>query len=174
MQTAGILTRCAWQGIGFIALLVFVSGGAVVADADTGVQMVSRGESRFTILTEFKGQAVRDTATGLIWELTPQSGVYDWETAHQRCSASSVGGHTGWRIPTLDELRTLIDPTMIDVKLPAGHPFSRVESALYWSATKSRPDAPYAWTVNFSSGSAMALERYMAGFVWCVRDRTTD
>lgn len=52
----------------------------------------SDGEGRFTVLTEFNREAVRDNKTGLIWERSPGVGMYEWDTAQHRCLSHHVGG----------------------------------------------------------------------------------
>jgi Protein of unknown function (DUF1566) len=130
--------------------------------------------SRFTILPEFNNQAVRDNTTGLIWERSPRLDMYDWDRAHQGCLSSNTGGRKGWRVPTVQELNSLIDPSSADVKLPEGHPFNNVEPAIYWSATKPQGNGTYALFVNFSSGRSATLENYMSSFVWCVYGGMND
>ncbi|HJT19436.1 MAG TPA: DUF1566 domain-containing protein [Nitrospira sp.] len=131
----------------------------------------SDNEGRFTVLTEFNREAVRDNKTGLIWERSPGVGMYEWETAQHRCLANHAGGETDWRVPTVQELNSLVDASAMEIKLPEGHPFSNVEPAIYWSATGHQQHTGYAMFVNFSSGGTATLEKSMSSFVWCVRGR---
>jgi hypothetical protein len=121
------------------------------------------------VLGEYNREAVRDQTTGLVWEQSPALDMSDWEMAQRRCSSSHAGGDTDWRVPTVQELRTLVEPSSIDVKLPADHPFANVEPSIYWSSTERRENGAYASFVNFSSGRSATLEKYMPSFVWCVR-----
>lgn len=125
--------------------------------------------ARFMVVGEHNREAVRDKKTGLEWEQSPALEMSDWEKAQQRCSSSHAAGGTDWRVPTLQELRTLVEPSSIDVKLPADHPFANVEPSIYWSATERRENGAYASFVDFSSGRSATLEKYMPSFVWCVR-----
>lgn len=125
--------------------------------------------ARFTVVGEYDREAVRDNQTGLVWERSPALDMADWHMAHQRCSSNPTGGGKDWRVPTVQELSTLVERSSIDVKLPADHPFANVEPAIYWSATERRDDAAYASFVNFSNGRSATLEKYMPTFVWCVR-----
>ena len=82
--------------------------------------------SRFT--TAFPG-AVLDKNTGLVWEQAPDATVRVWSSisqplgARNYCVNKNVGGTRGWRLPSMAELESLIDPT-----LPA--PFVRRASFL--------------------------------------------
>ncbi len=57
---------------------------------------------------------VQDTKTGLIWQQTVPSGTYTWADATAYCGSTVVStrlGGTGWRLPTLEELQTIVDHT---------------------------------------------------------------
>ncbi len=91
----------------------------------------------------------------------------------------TVGNRKGWRLPTLQELASLIDPSVAAPSLPAGHPFTNVQSSvgdfppLYWSATTSDANTVNAWTVEFNAfrnvGDVGASSKSNGFFVWCVR-----
>ena len=50
-----------------------------------------------------------DAANGLMWETIGDNGPWDGFMIRQRCQAAlATGGKTGWRTPTVDELRTLV------------------------------------------------------------------
>ena len=125
--------------------------------------------ARFTVLGESNREAVRDNKTGLEWEQSPALDMSSWDIAQQRCSSSHAGGKTDWRVPTVHELATLVEPSSIEVKLPPDHPFANVEASIYWSSTERRENGAYASFVNFSNGRSATLEKYMPSFVWCVR-----
>ncbi len=154
--------------IGFVAASMAIIVPAF-ADQSTLQTPAHDTGARFTLLgNEYNREAVRDNKTGLIWERSPALEMADWERAQQRCASKSAGGKD-WRVPTVQELRTLVDPSALDVKLPADHPFANVEPAIYWSATERRDDRAYASFVNFSTGRSATLEKHMPTFVWCVR-----
>ncbi|HPQ67907.1 MAG TPA: DUF1566 domain-containing protein [bacterium] len=50
----------------------------------------------------------RDPATGLVWEKVPTSGYVNWMDANDFCQHLSLGGYNDWRLPTINELRSLI------------------------------------------------------------------
>ena len=87
--------------------------------------------------------AVLDKETGLVWEKSPDTTTRTWATASAYAYSKTVGGRKGWRLPTVEELASLVDPTTIPV-LPSGHPFTNVRSGHYWSATTTAGDAGYA------------------------------
>ncbi|MGH7165700.1 MAG: DUF1566 domain-containing protein [Nitrospiraceae bacterium] len=124
------------------------------------------GQSRFVLVMD--GDAVKDTTTGLIWEQSPDT-IHDvWKESVARCLTKTIGGRKGWRAPTVEELKSLIDSEQRDPALPRGHPFSNIKSEIYWSATPSPTDDIVAWQVSFFSGQAVTDQKSGTRRVWCV------
>ncbi len=130
--------------------------------------------NRFVILANWGGWAVLDRETGLVWQRSPDAIAGNWFEAQEHCNDLVVGGRKGWRLPGLQELASLVDPTVAPPgpMLPANHPFINVQSFLYWSAASSAAaavPAPTAWYVYFFNG-AVGLGYKTANLaVWCVR-----
>jgi len=142
-------------------------------------------DQRFLLVMGDK--AVLDRETGLVWEKSPGNvngdGVADtddtlnWYSAQRHCNDLKVENRKGWRLPTVQELMSLVDPTQSSPALPTGHPFQNVQVSLYWSATTCAyvnleglymSDA--AWFVNFYDGSLTnGVKSPNFFFVWCVR-----
>jgi len=92
--------------------------------------------------------------------------------AAAHCNELAVGNRKGWRLPTIQELASLIDPTVPfpGPTLPAGHPFSNVRvDRAYWSATTFSIDATSAWAVFFGNGVVPNGDKSILLFAWCVR-----
>jgi hypothetical protein len=49
-----------------------------------------------------------DSQTDLVWELVPAGGNPNVADAGTYCGQLTLAGASGWRVPTLDELRTLV------------------------------------------------------------------
>jgi hypothetical protein len=126
--------------------------------------------TRFIDLTNMPG-AVLDRETGLVWEKAPSTTPFTWIDASKHCVPLSLGGRKGWRLPTIEELASLIDPTVAapGPKLPAGHPFTVQSLDFYWSATTFAPNASGAWNVLFINGDVDFLDKSNTLLAWCVR-----
>jgi len=125
--------------------------------------------NRFQVLTQFGNAAVFDQETGLVWEQSPETNTQTWLNAQARCNAKTVGNRLGWRLPTLQELASLVDPAVrFGPTLPA-NPFFNVRSSIYWSATSAAGNPAIAWFVNFDNGQVANASKSDAHFVWCVR-----
>ena len=122
--------------------------------------------SRFTLI--LNGDAVKDTASGLIWEREPDY-VFDvWDRSVARCTTKSVGSQEGWRTPSIDEIKTLVDPEQRDPSLPPEHPFRNIKSGIYWTSTAHPTDDIVAWQMSFFSGEAVTDQKSGMRRVWCV------
>ncbi|PKL33950.1 MAG: hypothetical protein CVV45_05440 [Spirochaetae bacterium HGW-Spirochaetae-10] len=128
-------------------------------------------------LTRNANGTVADSVTGLVWSACPQGTTYvhsdpggsctgaptgmNWYTAQAACSARNteeLGGRTDWRLPTADELHTIMDhsvraPSIDTIKFP-GTP----ASSTFWSATTSPKGASYAYYANFEEGILLHLQ----------------
>lgn len=125
---------------------------------------------RFILLLNMNKQAVLDKETGLVWEQSPDGeNRYTWEDAQEYCNTLTTGGRMGWRLPTIQELASLVDRSQSYPALPKGHPFSNVQSSYYWSATTATKNIGGAWVVNFSLGQLGYPGELNSYFVWCVR-----
>ena len=121
---------------------------------------------------DFGGAAVLDKETGLVWEQSPSiPKVTGWTDALAHCYRREVGGGKGWRLATIEELASLVDPNNPtgDPDLPPGHPFSNVQSSSYWSATTVASDASGAWIVGFGNGVVNGDGKRVSLHVWCLR-----
>ena len=56
-------------------------------------------------------------------------------------------------------------------KLPADHPFSNVQSGIYWSATTRADDPSRVLDLDFSSGGVASIDGKTGNNfnVWCMR-----
>jgi hypothetical protein len=101
--------------------------------------------------------------TGLMWQKQDDGVPRDWATAGTYCSGLSLGGYSGWRLPTKDELVGIwnnsytpaIDPIFTNTK------HTTESCAGYWSSTTADfpagstnfGDTSYAWAVFFLYGN---------------------
>ena len=129
--------------------------------------------SRFVVLPAFNNAAVRDNETGLVWELSPQTAKVTWGDARE-CIHKNVGGKKGWRLPSIPELASLVDPSVAapGPTLPVGHPFTNVQTAypsFYWTASTDAVNPTIVWSVSFEDGFVYENNKSSLYPFWCVR-----
>ena len=135
--------------------------------------------SRFT--TVFTG-AVLDSNTGLVWEQAPDATptpTYTWTAATLYCVNKEVGATTGWRLPSVVELKSVQDPSLSAPYVPVAlvNGFTGVQSGIYWSATTIAGMTSFttssAWSVSFEIDNRLAglspKNSNTFAHVWCVR-----
>lgn len=125
----------------------------------------------FVILPAFNNEAVLDKNTGLVWEKSPATTPITWIGARATCIRKNIGGQQGWRLSSIPELASLIDPSVPSpgLTLPPGHPFLNVQSAPYWSASLTTENPTLAWEVHFDIGPVAFGNFIDNRHVWCVR-----
>ena len=122
---------------------------------------------------------VWDKETGLIWprDANLNGSAVGWLDANTIARELRLGRRAGWRLPSVEELATLVDTSRSDPALPNGHPFLSVQfgpsAPGYWTSTNHENPDQSAWFVNFSSGAAGLGSKGgpapTSGFVWPVR-----
>ncbi len=111
---------------------------------------------------------VTDTTTGLVWQAGDDGRTYDQASAVAHCeSFRSAEAATGWRLPSVVELATLVDS---GVDLPSIDPsFAGTQTTNYWTSTPVASAKALAWTVKFDFGEVIPLLTDTKIPVRCVR-----
>ncbi|MCE4371797.1 DUF1566 domain-containing protein [Xanthomonas hortorum] len=124
-------------------------------------------QTRFT-QTHGGALTVIDATTGLEWSAQPVATNVSHQTAEQACKALQLGGHHDWRLPTRQELLSLVDLTRhapaIDTNV-----FPDFPSEWFWTSDLCAWSSASAWSVNFNGGGVYCYHRYDFGFALAVR-----
>jgi len=92
-------------------------------------------------------------------------------TAYQECQNLTLGGYSDWHVPTLSDLRSIVD-TSRD-KAPFINPiFENTTSLQYWSSTSIERTASLAWVIFFGDrvSSNIKFDKNSEIGIRCVRD----
>jgi hypothetical protein len=172
------------QGFGSVVLLELIVFGMVMFAASPAGAATAAGpyyanpswdqtlpaSTRFIVLSHMNGEAVLDRETGLVWQQSPSTSPrLTWLDAQIHCNELAVSNRIGWRLPTFQELASLVDRSQLFPALPADHPFSNVQLSDYWSATTFARDPSGAWAVVFNVGGIIEVDEGSAFFARCVR-----
>ncbi len=182
------------------------ASGSVIGCAHTGQD--GDKQSGATLPTprfkDNKDGTVTDNLTGLIWlkdanctdtieGVVRSSGLLDWQSAltwsnnlaSGKCGLSDNSASGDWRLPNINELRSLVDYSRHDPALAADQPFINVQSEWYWSSTTNPVYTTGAYNVGLGRGSVHVSPKFYTApgstrmgnkekallGVWPVRDR---
>lgn len=120
-------------------------------------------------LIDLKNRTIKDKATGLIWQKGEQEKMR-WEIADQFCQKLSLGGYKNWRLPSKQELMTLVERNMFNPCINRNF-FPKAQPDNYWSSSKGTASVgSAAWMINFGYGEARFFNKYNKNLVRCVRN----
>jgi hypothetical protein len=131
--------------LGVLAIIVVTLPTSASANAPAGQYVVTAGGTG--------NGTVYDTKSKLTWQQTVSSTTYSWADAKTYCAgvAASLGG-TGWRLPTLKELQSLVDYSQSTGPMIDSNAFSSTPSAEFWSASPLAGSPSNPWYVDFNNG----------------------
>ncbi len=94
---------------------------------------------------------VTDTKTLLTWQQTISASSYTWSNAQSYCTGLNLNG-TGWRVPSMKELQTIVDETKTNPSIdPTAFPSTPVD--VFWTSSPLAGSPSNAWYVYFKYGS---------------------
>ena len=68
-----------------------------------------RGATSASSFVDNGDGTITDTSTGLMWEKSTDKNTYNWIQAIAYCDNLTLGGHSDWRLPTRNELQSLVN-----------------------------------------------------------------
>jgi hypothetical protein len=114
---------------------------------------------------------VTDTSTGLMWQQADDGQTRTWQEALSYCEGLNLAGQTGWRLPDIRELNSLVDDTRY---WPTINQAFSSRGDFYWSGSTLAENPLKAWDVHFGIGDTthyLKIYKIQGHFVRCVRGR---
>ena len=116
---------------------------------------------------------VRDDKNGVVKDLKNHKIYYDakastkmiYSDAVAYCNNMTYLGYKDWKLPTIDELKSLAELSRRDLSVK--HAFKNVQEGIYWSSTKDRYGE--AWYVDFDLGRWNTASYDHTNYALCVR-----
>lgn len=138
---------------------------------------------------------VTQNETGLMWQKSDSNETHDVHEAIEYCENLKLAGYSDWRLPTKDELKTLVEcsngaptplqdpygepytcnstysygpydrPTISSIFIPTAHDYK----TRYWSSTRYEDTSTQYWGVSYYSGRSYWLRGHEGNMARCVR-----
>lgn len=89
-----------------------------------------------------------DSETGLTWTVKDNGEDVSWNQARNYCGSLDLDGQADWRLPTIDELKTIFDKKQSKTYKAKG-PIELEMPGIWSSSTNNSEDV---WSLNFSYG----------------------
>jgi len=119
-------------------------------------------------------ELVTDSTNNIMWQdnTAASPNAHQWAEGINLCEALTLGSYDNWRLPTINELRSIVDygesnPAIYNV-------FRNARANIYWSSTTVGDNHGRAWRIDFARGTASStgvkggfMPDY--AFVRCVR-----
>ena len=121
------------------------------------------------MFTDNEDGTVIDMATRLTWEKGGSLKPMTWEETEsyiQQLNRQGFAGHYNWRLPTLDELSSLLESAWTGDNLFID-PIFDVNQKTCWSSDFDGPER--AWKANFRMGFVINTPRGFKNYVRAVR-----
>ena len=99
------------------------------------------------------GKVVYDEASGLLWQQNGSSDYITYAQAEkyiQKLNREKFAGYSNWRLPTLEEAMSLMEPKELNGDLYIDPIFNKTQRWI-WTCDKYA-GSPRQWVVNFNNG----------------------
>jgi len=116
------------------------------------------------------GEIVTDSKTKLMWQDNAEASTVtrNWQGAIDYCEALNFGGYDDWRLPNINELKSIKDRTGNNPVINSVFVNVRTNN-YYWSSTSVSGYTHVAWRVGFGDGSVSRNFKEGSNFPRCVR-----
>lgn len=111
---------------------------------------------------------VRDTKSKLTWQQNAESPQLSWSAAQTYCQNLALDGG-GWRMPSANELMSIVDETRQDPSIDT-NAFLGTTQNNFWTSSPNKGKTPTMWTIDFFTGGfSYAFDPATLCRVRCVR-----
>ena len=126
-------------------------------------------QTRFSSALDGEGRV--DSCTGLIWHASAVHSTLplDWPQALTLVAQLRTESGLPWRLPTINELESLVDVRNHSPALATGQPFGQIYEG-YWSSTTSFYDPAWAYVLYMHKGAVgVGFKKNQDFYLWPVR-----
>jgi len=136
----------------------------VLGAADARDLRAAAPAGRYSVASD----TVTDNVTHLVWERLASTTNYLWSDAATYCQGRSTGGLSGWRLPAIRELLSIVDARECSPSIDTAA-FPDTPGTWFWSSTLTAGGSSNARSVDFGNGYSGYNGVGASGYVRCVR-----
>jgi len=149
------------------------SDGMASQNSSYHVRCVRGTLNAFPSFAKEQNETVLDTTQQLLWQdniATENNFPLSHSQAEAYCEDLELDHLNNWRLPTISELRTLIDRSQSN---PALSPvFQDRINSFVWSSSIYAPNPSKVWSIFFTDGNDYPRPKEQQGYVRCVTEIT--
>jgi hypothetical protein len=112
---------------------------------------------------------VQDTTGGLEWQRADDGVRRTWQGSLDYCANLSLGGLSGWHLPNISELLSIVQYDTINNGVAIDGAFQNPSGDLYWSSSQNEGLPGLSWSVTFNLGVVDGVYVGGLGRARCVR-----
>ena len=114
---------------------------------------------------------VKDMKQGIVWQdsKSTKTRKKTWHRGKRYCQNLTLSGARNWRLPTMNELLTIVDYTKHEPAINATFEFTNV-MGYYWTSDAVITNDKYAWYVFFQYGLTYTYSKDESCYIRCVHD----
>jgi len=128
-----------------------------------------------------RDKTITDHATGLMWQKSGSSSYIGYEEATayiKKLNSNKFAGYSDWRLPTVDELKSLLTPKAMNGDLYINPLFGKMQKCCWTSDNRANGASKrsiglnvkyIAWCVDFDIGNVSYYNNYGSSYVRAVR-----
>jgi hypothetical protein len=155
-------------GVGSSGAATQIAGAAFGRDSDALTDSGTDGHAGLAYAatpSSAAQQCTTDNVTGLVWETKADANAqaasyaYDQLAAYvATVNAASRCGNTNWRVPTVNELLTLVDASLATGSAADATGFPNQRANRYWTADTVAGTTANAWFVDFGNQGLVSFD----------------
>jgi hypothetical protein len=122
---------------------------------------------RYTVTAD----TVVDHKARILWQRDLSASAYTWADAATYCRRLTLAGASGWRLPTIKELQSLLDlqGSTVHGKIDDTAFTGDYRASWFWTSTPYARTADSAWQLEFYRGTNQVAGITTTALVKCVR-----